>query len=60
MDNTKIIDKEGTNRNNNNNNKDICEICGSAIYKSNKIRHEQTKKHKDVKYLWTERFEIVK
>ena len=58
MDNTKIIDKEERNKNNNKNNKFICEICGSSVYKSNKIRHEQTNKHNDIKYLLTERFEI--
>ena len=58
MDNTKTIVKEEKNKNNNKNNKFICDVCGNTLYKSNKMRHEQTKKHNEIKYLWTERFEI--
>ena len=38
-----------------------CEICGS-IYnkKNNRVRHLQTEKHKQAKYIWQERFEITR
>ena len=59
MNNKEIIDKEENNKNNKNS-KFICEVCGNTLYKSNKKRHERTTKHKEIKYLWTERFEITR
>ena len=60
MNNPTAIDKEEKNKNNNKNNKFICEVCGNMLYKSNKKRHERTIKHNEIKYLWTERFEITR
>ena len=60
MGENKINNKEEKNKNNNKNNKFICEVCGNMLYKSNKKRHERTTKHNEIKYLWTERFEITR
>jgi len=60
MGENKINNKEEKNKNNNKNNKFICEVCGNMLYKSNKKRHERTIKHNEIKYLWTERFEITR
>jgi hypothetical protein len=38
----------------------ICSICGSTFYRNNKLRHERSKRHNDVKYLWIEKFEIIR
>jgi hypothetical protein len=38
----------------------ICCICGSKFYRNNKLRHERSKRHNDVKYLWLEKFEIIR
>ena len=54
----KAIDKEEKNNKNNKNNKFICQVCGNTLYKSNKKRHERTIKHNEIKYLWTELFEV--
>ena len=29
----------------------ICSVCGSTFYRNNKLRHERSKRHHDVKYL---------
>ena len=60
MNNKGIIDNEEKNKNNNKNNKFICEVCGNTLYKSNKKRHERTKKHNEIKYIWMERFEVIR
>jgi rubredoxin len=36
----------------------LCPICGTRTWITNKKRHLETKKHKDVLYITTERFEI--
>lgn len=36
----------------------ICEICGCTLLRSNYKRHLASKKHKDVKYIWEDRFEF--
>ena len=54
MGENKINNKEEQNKNNNKNNKFICEVCG------NKKRHERTIKHNEIKYIWTERFEVIR
>jgi hypothetical protein len=56
----KAIDKEEKNNKNNKNNKFICQVCGNTLYKSNKKRHERTIKHNEIKYIWMERFEIIR
>mgnify|MGYP006168892361 FL=1 len=35
-----------------------CPICGTRAWVTNKKRHLYTKKHKDVLYVTTERFEM--
>ena len=35
-----------------------CPICGARIWRSNKKRHTQTKKHHDANYVLSEKFEI--
>ena len=35
-----------------------CPICGTQTWVTNKSRHLYTKKHKDVLYITTERFEM--
>ena len=35
-----------------------CPICGTRTWVTNKNRHLYTKKHKDVLYITTERFEM--
>ena len=35
-----------------------CPICGTRTWVTNKKRHLYTKKHKDVLYITTERFEM--
>jgi len=60
MNNPTAIDKEEKNKNNNKNNKFICEVCGNMLYKSNKKRHERTIKHNEIKYIWMERFEVIR
>ena len=35
-----------------------CPICGTQIWITNKRRHLDTRKHKDVLYITSERFEI--
>ena len=35
-----------------------CPICGTRTWITNKRRHLNTKKHKDVLYITSERFEI--
>ena len=35
-----------------------CPICGTRTWIKNKRRHLDTKKHKDVLYIMSERFEI--
>ena len=36
----------------------LCPICGTRTWITNKKRHLDTKKHKDVLYVTSERFEI--
>lgn len=36
----------------------LCPICGTRTWITNKKRHLDTKKHKDVLYITTERFEM--
>ena len=36
----------------------MCPICGTKTWITNKQRHLQTQKHKDVVYISTERFEM--
>lgn len=36
-----------------------CPECGTRIMVSNKKRHLNTKKHKDAKYVLTEKFEVL-
>lgn len=36
----------------------VCPICGTRTWITNKKRHLNTKKHKDVLYITTERFEM--
>ena len=38
----------------------ICEICGSCYNKKNKARHVRSKKCRQVRYVWVERFEITR
>ena len=38
----------------------MCEICGSLYNKKNKARHLKSKKCRQVKYVWVERFEITR
>ena len=37
-----------------------CEVCGTIYHKSNRARHEKTKNHNDVKYIWIDRIEITR
>jgi len=37
-----------------------CEICGTVYNKRNKARHLKTKKCRQVRYVWVERFEITR
>jgi len=60
MGENKINNKEEQNKNNKKNNKFICEVCGNMLYKSNKRRHERTIKHNEIKYIWMERFEVIR
>jgi|APCry1669189534_1035231.scaffolds.fasta_scaffold570058_2 hypothetical protein len=60
MDNNKINDKEESSKTHKTDNIIRCEICGTSYHKSNKARHEQTRKHKDVKYIWIDRIEITR
>jgi hypothetical protein len=57
MGENKIINKDEQTKHNNN---IRCEICGTIYHKSNRARHERTKKHKDVKYVWIDRIEILR
>ena len=36
----------------------ICPVCGTRTWITNRKRHLDTKKHKDVLYVMTERFEM--
>lgn len=36
----------------------VCPVCGTKTWITNKKRHLQTKKHRDVVYISTERFEM--
>ena len=36
-----------------------CPICGTCTWVTNKKRHLSTRKHKDVLYITTERFEML-
>lgn len=36
----------------------LCPVCGTKTWITNKKRHLETKKHKDVVYISTERFEM--
>ena len=36
-----------------------CPVCGTRTWITNKKRHLQTKKHRDVLYITTERFEML-
>ncbi len=36
----------------------MCPVCGTKTWITNKKRHLETKKHKDVVYISTERFEM--
>ncbi len=38
----------------------LCPVCGTRTWITNKKRHLQTKKHKDVVYISTERFEMLR
>ena len=38
----------------------LCPVCGTKTWITNKQRHLQTKKHKDVVYVTTERFEMLR
>ena len=40
------------------NHKILCEICGSLYNKKNRARHLKCNKCRQVRYVWTERFEI--
>jgi DNA-directed RNA polymerase subunit RPC12/RpoP len=35
-----------------------CEVCGASILRKGRARHERTQRHKDVEYLWNDRFEF--
>lgn len=37
-----------------------CNICGAEVWSNGMKRHEKSKKHKEVKYLWLEKFEIYR
>lgn len=37
----------------------LCPICGTRTWITNKNRHLASKKHKDVVYITSERFEII-
>ena len=37
----------------------VCEICGSCSFK-NKARHLKSRKCRQVRYIWVERFEITR
>ena len=38
----------------------LCPICGTRTWITNKKRHLETKKHKDVVYITSERFEMLR
>ena len=60
MSDNKNNNKENTENKKQTDNTIICEICGSRYYRTNRTRHEKTKKHTDAKYVWLERFEIIR
>ena len=59
MSDTKNNQKEGLEEKTQTKNIITCEICGSKYHKIH-IRHERTKRHAEAKYVWLERFEIIR
>ena len=54
------FDKDNDKEDNPKIDKILCEICGSLYNKKNRARHLKSNKCRQVRYVWTERFEITK
>ena len=56
MENNRKEEKKTTNANE----RVLCEICGTVYNKRNKARHLKSRKCRQVRYVWVERFEITR